>query len=164
MWNEFESLYHKCFKRNIRSEQYLSEIKERLIAFLWFNLMLLCVIICCSLSAPESTTDDSSSSKQVDLNDEKNRNSGSDSPRSGSASENQLPDKKESSSPRTLDNYADIGLVQDNSPSYAPSESQQQDHPELPGFSVSSVQIFKYLSLKLTLDLDQIFKLFVVCR
>ncbi|PON47065.1 GBF-interacting protein [Parasponia andersonii] len=88
-----------------------------------------------SLSAPESTTDDASSSKQVDLTDDKIRNSGSDSPTSGAASENLLPDKKESTSPQNLDDYADIGLVQDNSPSYDPSDSQQQDHPELPSFS-----------------------------
>ena len=84
---------------------------------------------------------DASSSKQVDLIDDKIRNSGSDSPTSGAASENQLPDKKESSSPQNLDDYADIGLVQDNSPSYDRSDSQQQDHPELPSFSVSNFQI-----------------------
>lgn len=94
------------------------------------------------MSAPESFVGDASGSKQVDLADEKIRNSGSDSPPSGGAtSENQFPDKKESSSPRNLDNYADIGLVEDNSPSYAPSDSQQQEHPEIPGFSVSNVQI-----------------------
>ncbi|XP_062087778.1 GBF-interacting protein 1-like isoform X2 [Humulus lupulus] len=92
-----------------------------------------------SLSAPESTTDEAISSKQVDLIDEKVRSSESDSPRSGAVSDDQLPDKKESSSPPNLDSYADIGLVQDNSPSFTPSESQQQqDHPELPGFSVLS--------------------------
>lgn len=130
-----ESLHHVLKKS-------LSESKERLLGLWLFNLKPLYVIFFCSLSAPESTTDDASSSKQGDLIDEKVRNSGSDSPTSGAASENQLPDKKESSSPRNLDNYADIGLVQDNSPSYAPSESQQHDHPEIPGFSVSNVKIF----------------------
>ena len=90
------------------------------------------------MSAPDSSIEDASSSKQVDLIDEKLINSGSNSPPSGAASENQLPDKKESSSPRDLDNYADMGLVQDNTQSYDPSESQQQEHPDLPGFSVSS--------------------------
>ncbi|XP_030490737.2 GBF-interacting protein 1-like [Cannabis sativa] len=94
-----------------------------------------------SLSAPESITDEASSSKQVDLIDEKNRNSESDSQTSGAVSDDQLADKKESSSPPNLDSYSDIGLVQDNSPSYTPSESQQQpDHPELPGFSAYDPQ------------------------
>jgi hypothetical protein len=92
-----------------------------------------------SVSAPESSGDDACSSKPAELRDAQVRNSGSDSPASVVASENQLPDKKESSRPRNLDNYADIGLVRENSPPYAPSESHQhQDPPELPGFSVSS--------------------------
>lgn len=100
------------------------------------------ILICfCSLSAPESSIGDASGSKQVDLVDEKVGNSGSDSPPSSGMSENQLPDKKESSSPQNLDDYADIGLVQGNSTSYDPSDSQQQEHPEIPGFSVSNVQI-----------------------
>jgi hypothetical protein len=72
------------------------------------------------------------------LLDDQARNSESDSPEADLASEHQLPEK--SSSPPDLDNYADIGLVRNSSPSYAPSESQQQqDHPELPSFSVSSL-------------------------
>ncbi|XP_059456437.1 GBF-interacting protein 1-like [Corylus avellana] len=94
-----------------------------------------------SVSAPESSGDDACSSKPAELRDAQVRNSGSDSPASVVASEHQLPDKKESSSPRNLDNYADIGLVRENSPSYAPSESQQhQDPPELPGFSAYDPQ------------------------
>ncbi|XP_024022469.1 GBF-interacting protein 1-like isoform X1 [Morus notabilis] len=93
-----------------------------------------------SLSAPESSIGDASGSKQVDLTDEQIRNSGSDSPTSGGTSENQFPDKKESTSPQNLDNYADIGLVQGNSPSYAPADSQQPEHPELPGFSAYDSQ------------------------
>ncbi|KAL5579530.1 hypothetical protein UlMin_011972 [Ulmus minor] len=93
-----------------------------------------------SVSAPEPTTDDASSSNQVDLIDEQIRNSGSDSPPSGAASEQQLQDKKDSSSPQDLDNYSDIGLVRDSSPSYARSESQQQDPSELPGFSAYDAQ------------------------
>lgn len=89
-----------------------------------------------SVSAPESSCDDASGSKKVDLHEEQVRNSGSDSPLSDAASDHQLPDK-ESSSPQNFDNYGDIGLVRDNSPSYAPSEPQQQDPPELSGFSVS---------------------------
>ncbi|KAJ9691976.1 hypothetical protein PVL29_011194 [Vitis rotundifolia] len=85
-----------------------------------------------SVSPPESSSDDGS--KQVDLDDQF-RNSGTASPASGEASEHQLPDKKESSSPQNLENYADIGLVRESSPSYTPSESQQQqEHHVLPSF------------------------------
>lgn len=91
------------------------------------------------VSAPESSGEDVSGGKTAELLDDQVRNSGSDSPASGVAVEHQLSDKKESTSPQNLENYADIGLVRENSPSYAPSESQQhQDPPELPGFSVSS--------------------------
>ncbi|XP_041000190.1 GBF-interacting protein 1-like isoform X1 [Juglans microcarpa x Juglans regia] len=89
-----------------------------------------------SASAPEFSGDDASGSRLAELHDGLVRNSGSDSPASVVASEHQLPDKKQSSSPQNLDNYADIGLVRDNSPSYAPSELQHhQDPPELSGFS-----------------------------
>jgi hypothetical protein len=72
------------------------------------------------------------------LLDDQARNYGSDSPAASLESEHPLP--VNSSSPPNLDNYADIGLVRNSSPSYAPSESQQQqDHPELPSFSVSSL-------------------------
>ena len=72
-----------------------------------------------SASAPESSSDDASGNKQVELPDEQVRHSGSDSPASGTVSEHQSPDK--STSPPNLDNYADIGLVRDNSP-FTPSE------------------------------------------
>ncbi|XP_027334815.1 uncharacterized protein LOC113849251 isoform X2 [Abrus precatorius] len=88
-----------------------------------------------TVPAPELSTDDVSGSKQVDLRDDHIRSSGSDSPASGAASEQQLPDNKDSSSAQNLDNYANIGLVRDSSPSYAPSESQQQDSHDMPGFA-----------------------------
>ncbi|KAI4355495.1 hypothetical protein L6164_004261 [Bauhinia variegata] len=89
-----------------------------------------------SVAVPESSSDDVSASKQVGLLDDHIGNTGSDSPASVSASEQQLPDNKESSSPQNLDNYADIGLVRDSSPTYAPSEpQQQQDSHDMPGFS-----------------------------
>ncbi|KAI5392617.1 hypothetical protein KIW84_077135 [Lathyrus oleraceus] len=47
----------------------------------------------------------------------------------------QLPDNKESSSSQNLDNYANVGLIRDTSPSYAPAQSQQQDSHDMPGFS-----------------------------
>lgn len=93
------------------------------------------------VSAPVSSGEDVSGGKTAELLDDQVRNSGSDSPASGVAVEHQLSDKKESTSPQNLENYADIGLVRENSPSYAPSESQQhQDPPELPGFSAYDPQ------------------------
>lgn len=104
---------------------------------------------------PESSGDESFGSKQVELVDERVRISGSSSPASAAVSE-QLTERKESSSPRDLDNYVDVGLVRENSPSYTPSESQQhQDHPPppLPIFSVSfhrkSVIFFCYIGVVL---------------
>jgi len=90
----------------------------------------------CSLTVPaeELSTDDVSGSKQVELLEEHIRSSGSDSPVSGAASEQHLPDNKESSN--TQDNYGNIGLVRDGSPSYEPSEPQQQDSHDMPGFAV----------------------------
>ncbi|KAJ4836850.1 hypothetical protein Tsubulata_018479 [Turnera subulata] len=93
-----------------------------------------------SVSAPESSNDNpASGNKQVELLDDQVKNSGSDSPPSGAASEEQLPEK--SLSPPNLDGYAEIGLVQDSTPSYAPTETQQQqDPPELPAFSAYDPQ------------------------
>ncbi|XP_020218951.1 GBF-interacting protein 1-like isoform X1 [Cajanus cajan] len=88
-----------------------------------------------TVPAPELSSADISGSKQVDLRDDHIRSSGSDSPASGAASEQQLPDNKDSSNTQNLDNYANIGLVRDSSPSYAPSEPQQQDSHDMPGFA-----------------------------
>ncbi|KAK3013121.1 hypothetical protein RJ639_010122 [Escallonia herrerae] len=94
-----------------------------------------------SASAPESSSDEASGSKQVDSTDEHARNSESNSTPSPTVSEDQLEDRKESSSPQNLDSYADIGLVRDNSSSYTHSESQQHlDPPELPSFSTYDPQ------------------------
>ncbi|XAR49901.1 hypothetical protein NMG60_11004079 [Bertholletia excelsa] len=94
-----------------------------------------------SASVPESSIDDNPASKPVDFLDDQVRNSGSSSPASGAASENQLADKKDSPSPQNLDSYADIGLVRDNSPSYTPAEpQQQQDAHELSNFSAYDPQ------------------------
>ena len=92
------------------------------------------------MSSPDTSSDDAAGDKPIDILDDQLRNSGSDSPPSGTISEHQLHDKKDASSPQNLDSYADIGIVEDNSPSYAPSESQrQQEPPELPSFSVSGI-------------------------
>lgn len=91
------------------------------------------------MSAPDTSTDAAGGGKPIDILDDP-INSGSGSPPSGTASEHQLHDKKDTSSSQNLDSFADIGVVQDNSPSYTPSESQQQqDPPELPSFSVSII-------------------------
>ncbi|KAK8664440.1 hypothetical protein V6N13_084231 [Hibiscus sabdariffa] len=94
-----------------------------------------------TMSPPDTSSDDSTAGKQINILDDQLRDSGSDSPPSGTASEHQLPDKKDAPSPQNVGSYADIGMVQDNSQSYAPSESQQQqDPPELPGFSAYDPQ------------------------
>ncbi|KAJ7963232.1 GBF-interacting protein 1 [Quillaja saponaria] len=93
-----------------------------------------------SAPTPESSGD-VSGSKKVNLFDNQGRSTDSDSPASSAASKYQMPDNQESSSPQNLDNYADIGLVQEKSPSYLPSESRQQHDPhELPGFSAYDPQ------------------------
>ncbi|XP_044486629.1 GBF-interacting protein 1-like isoform X3 [Mangifera indica] len=95
-----------------------------------------------SVAAPKSSADEVSGNKPVDILDDQIRNSGSDSPASGEASEHQLPDDiKETSSPKNLDNYGDVGLVLENNQSYVLSESQQQQDPsELASFSAYDPQ------------------------
>ncbi|KAF5745543.1 hypothetical protein HS088_TW07G01135 [Tripterygium wilfordii] len=93
-----------------------------------------------SASSRAASGDDSSANRQEELLDDQSRNSGSDSPSLNGASEIQLLDKNESSSPQNLDNYADIRLVRDNSAAYAPESRQQQDTPEFPSFSAYDPQ------------------------
>ncbi|KAJ9568542.1 hypothetical protein OSB04_004508 [Centaurea solstitialis] len=91
-----------------------------------------------SVGSPDSSRDESSGSKQVELVDERVQSSGSVSPASGTASEQQTTDRLESSSPQDMENYTDIGLVRHSSPPYTPSEPQQQQQQgpsELPSFS-----------------------------
>ncbi|KAL8230269.1 hypothetical protein R6Q57_000047 [Mikania cordata] len=91
-----------------------------------------------STSSHESSIDETTGSKQVELVDE--QSSGSASPGSG-ISEPQLTDRVESSSPQNMENYTNIGLVRQNSPSYVPSETHQQKGPsELPSFSAYDPQ------------------------
>jgi hypothetical protein len=99
-----------------------------------------------TVPASELSSVDVSGSKQVDLRDDQIRSSESDSPASGAASEQQLPDNEESSSSQNLDNYANMGLVRDTSPSYAPA-SQQQDSHDMPGFSVSEYFCFYHQNI-----------------
>jgi hypothetical protein len=98
-----------------------------------------------TVTASELSTDDVSGSKQVDLRDDHVRSSESESPASGAASEQQLPDNKESSSSQNLDNYSNIGLLRDTSPSYAPAS--QQDSHNMPSFSVSDYFYFYHRNI-----------------
>ncbi|XP_022948928.1 uncharacterized protein LOC111452434 isoform X2 [Cucurbita moschata] len=92
-----------------------------------------------SISAPEISTDDASGSRQVNLLDDQVRSSESNSPDSGTATELQSADKRESSSSQALNTYAEIGIVRERSPKYVPT-SQHQDPSELPGFSAYDPQ------------------------
>ncbi|KAL3632056.1 hypothetical protein CASFOL_025040 [Castilleja foliolosa] len=90
-----------------------------------------------SVSAQESSGDEQAGgSKQLEMIDDSVRSSESSSPASGAVSNDQLTEPKESSGPQNLDKYVDVGLVQDNSPSYTPESLQQkQDTSELANFS-----------------------------
>ncbi|KAL0415056.1 UNVERIFIED_CONTAM: hypothetical protein Slati_3337500 [Sesamum latifolium] len=88
-----------------------------------------------SVSAPESSGDEPTGGKQLEMTDDSGRSSGSNSPDSSAVSDDQLTEKKETSSPQNLDNYGDVRLVQDSSPSYPPESLQQQDTAELPSLS-----------------------------
>ncbi|XP_010261966.1 PREDICTED: GBF-interacting protein 1-like isoform X2 [Nelumbo nucifera] len=94
-----------------------------------------------SASALSASSEDASGSNQFDLLDDKVRNSESNSPASAVASENPLPEKRESSSPQNLENYADIGLARNDNPPFTSGEpQQQQDPPGLPSFSAYDPQ------------------------
>ncbi|KAL2493299.1 Kinase-related protein of unknown function (DUF1296) [Abeliophyllum distichum] len=94
-----------------------------------------------SASALESSTEEPAVGKQLELMDDHVHRSGSNSPASGTVSDHQSSEKRESSSPENLDNYADVGLVRNNSPSYSPELLQTQDTSELPSFSSYETQI-----------------------
>ncbi|XVF86867.1 hypothetical protein PTKIN_Ptkin18bG0076100 [Pterospermum kingtungense] len=95
-----------------------------------------------SVSACDTSGDDAAGDRPIDILDDQNGNSRSDSPASGTASENELYDKKNTSTPQNLDSYANIGIVQDNNPSsYALTEShKQKEASELPIFSAYDPQ------------------------
>ncbi|KAF5175294.1 putative dentin sialophosphoprotein [Thalictrum thalictroides] len=85
-----------------------------------------------SVTAPSTSSEDVN---QVDLLNGQVRNSGSVSPASIAVSENPSIDKREYANPGNLESYADIGMVQNNNPSYTLAESQQQqDFHGLPSF------------------------------
>lgn len=85
-----------------------------------------------SVPAVESS-DDVSGGKQVVLREGHIRISGPESSAPGTA-EQQLPDHENSLSSQNLSNYADIGMVQDNSS----KSHQQQDSPDTHGLTVST--------------------------
>ncbi|XP_043720247.1 GBF-interacting protein 1-like isoform X2 [Telopea speciosissima] len=93
-----------------------------------------------SSSVLEASSEDVSGGNQIELVDDQ-VNSISDYPASVAAFEQPLPDKKESSSPPTLESYEDIGLVHNVSPPFACAEQQQQQDPSgLPSFSAYDPQ------------------------
>lgn len=89
-----------------------------------------------SVSTPKASGDEPGGSKQLEMRDDSVQASGFNSPASDAESDSQLNENKEASSPQNLENYADIGLVGDNPPSYTP-ELLHQDTSELSNFSVS---------------------------
>ncbi|KAK4785631.1 hypothetical protein SAY86_002320 [Trapa natans] len=89
---------------------------------------------------PVSLGDNDSVSKADNTIDERVGNSRSDSPASSASSDNQSSEKKEPN-PQILDSYSDIGLVREDTHSYNPSESnQQQDPSEIPSFTAYDPQ------------------------
>ncbi|KAK1434229.1 hypothetical protein QVD17_11148 [Tagetes erecta] len=88
-----------------------------------------------SISPPDSSVDEPSESKQVELVDE--QSSGSVSPGSGTSEpQTTTIPRVESSSPQNMENFTNIALVRHSSPSYASSETHQQQGPsDLPSFS-----------------------------
>ncbi|KAL1531043.1 GBF-interacting protein 1-like isoform X3 [Salvia divinorum] len=85
------------------------------------------------VSAAEASGDEPVTTKQLEVTDDSVLSSESNSPASGDLSH--LTEKNDSSSPQNLNDYADVGLMPGNSPSYTPESLQQQDTSQLPSFS-----------------------------
>ncbi|KAK9131341.1 hypothetical protein Sjap_011828 [Stephania japonica] len=92
-----------------------------------------------SVSAPLTSIDDGI---EVEMLHGQLGTSGSVSPVSEAASDYPSHDKKDSSSPRNLENYVDVGLVRNDTPSYTSVEPQQQlqDVTGLPSFAAYDPQ------------------------
>ncbi|KAH6790083.1 hypothetical protein C2S51_005089 [Perilla frutescens var. frutescens] len=88
-----------------------------------------------AVSAAETSGDQPAASKHLEMMEDSARSSGSNSPASGHVSDRQLTEKNDSTSPQNLNDYADVGLVRGNSPSYTPESLQRHDTSELPSFS-----------------------------
>ncbi|XP_047962571.1 GBF-interacting protein 1-like isoform X2 [Salvia hispanica] len=86
-----------------------------------------------SVSATETSGDEPVTTKSLEMMDGSVRSSESNSPPSGDLSDR--TEKKDSSSPQNFHDYADVGLMRGNSPSYTPESLQQHDTTELPSFS-----------------------------
>ncbi|KAG9457713.1 hypothetical protein H6P81_002221 [Aristolochia fimbriata] len=83
-----------------------------------------------SFSNPVASTEDATARNEIDILDDQIRSSGSQSPSEGP--DNSQPDRKESSSSQSLDNY---GLVRSESPPYGSADSQQDNDPsKMPSF------------------------------
>nr|XP_029123791.1 uncharacterized protein LOC105056461 isoform X3 [Elaeis guineensis] len=91
-----------------------------------------------SASVPVGSSEDASAAK-TDPVDSELGTSRSHSPAT-EGEEKPVPGKKDTLSPQNIDNYADIGLVQSNSPSYSASEPQLQNNPSLPSFTAYDPQ------------------------
>ncbi|KAE8667161.1 Detected protein of unknown function [Hibiscus syriacus] len=98
------------------------------------------------VSSPDTSSDDTVG-KSINILDDQLGNSGSDSPASSTASEHQLSDKRDAPSPQNLDSYADIGMVQDDSQSYAHSEAQRSKIlPNYPAYDPQTGYDLPYFS------------------
>ncbi|XP_068660739.1 GBF-interacting protein 1-like isoform X2 [Aristolochia californica] len=83
-----------------------------------------------SLSNPVASSEDITVRDEIDILNDQIGTSRSQSPSEGS--EHSLPDRRESSSSQSLDNY---GLVRSESPPYGPTDSQQENDPDtIPSF------------------------------
>ncbi|KAK9101484.1 hypothetical protein Scep_024914 [Stephania cephalantha] len=80
-----------------------------------------------SVSAPLTSIDDGN---EVEMLHGQLGTSGSVSPVSEAASDYLSHDQKDSSSPRNLENYVDVGLIQNDTPSYTSVEQQQQQQQQ----------------------------------
>lgn len=100
-----------------------------------------------SASVSDPLSEEPAGGKQLVLDDDLPQNSGSSSPVPCAIPDPPQIDKKESSTPQQLDNYADVGLVQDSTNSF--DSQRQQDASDLPTFSVSTpISMFQLLFLK----------------
>ncbi|XP_008797669.2 uncharacterized protein LOC103712805 isoform X1 [Phoenix dactylifera] len=91
-----------------------------------------------SAAVPAGSSEDASAAK-TDPVDSQLGTSRSHSPATA-GEEKLVPGKKDILNPQNIDSYADIGLVQSNSPSYSASEPQLQNNPSLPSFTAYDPQ------------------------
>nr|GLL23396.1 uncharacterized protein LOC109188171 isoform X2 [Ipomoea trifida] len=91
-----------------------------------------------SASVSDPLSEEPAGGKQQVLDDDLPQNSGSSSPVPCAIPDPPQIDKKESSTPQQLDNYADVGLVQDSTNSF--DSQRQQDASDLPTFSAYDPQ------------------------